>query len=164
MVYGNNVGFAWVCLHREPLSFRCAASSATKPFTFMLPQKLEWVLSIMTKQHSVTIRQAGADHVTITKIKDRNRRVAAEMRPCDTKGSTLFFMVIISATHKPVQSGLLKPTQLAQAGAHRSSHRVCKRGQYSCRQISPIIQKSIIIHQSKSTAGKTKQGNGKWNG
>lgn len=31
-----------VCLHREPLRLRCDASSVTRSFTFMLPQKLEW--------------------------------------------------------------------------------------------------------------------------
>lgn len=92
----------------------------------------------------------------LKKIKDRNRRVTAEVRPCDIIGSTLFFMAIISATHKPVQSGLLKPTELAQAGGHRSSHWVCKRGQNICRKISPTIQ-SV---SQKTFLGKQNRGKG----
>lgn len=71
-------------------------------------------------------------------MKARNRREASELRSWDT--STLFFIAIISATHKPVQSGPLKPVQLAQAGGRRSSHRVCERGQNACGQVSPRTQ------------------------
>lgn len=108
-----------------------------------------------TTEHQNKSGRSRSCH-NLKKIKDRNRRAASEMRTCDNIGSTLFFMVIISATHKPVQSGLLKLTQLAQAGRHRSSHWVCQRGQNTCRQISPIIQ-SV---SQKAWLGKQNRGKG----
>lgn len=127
-VYGNNVDCVRVCLHREPLSLRWAASSVTKPFTLMLPQKLEWAATIMTKPHSIRITFRSRS-VQIKSVKATNTRVAV--------ASTSLFVVIIPVTHNPVQSGLFKPTQLCQAGGHRSSHWGCKCGQNTCWQIRP---------------------------
>lgn len=156
-VYGDNVWFAWESAHIgsrwvwDVLHLLPPGPSHSCFHRNLSDWQLSWQNHIASESEWQGRIMA---QLKTLKIETEERWI------CNTIGSILFFMAIISAAHKPVQSGLLKPTELAQTGGHCSSHWVCKRGQNTCRNITPIIQ-SV---SQKAWPEKQNRGKGEWNG